>query len=77
MRSSTGRPGCWSTTRDELAGALLRVLGDPGLRRRLSAGALRHARSFSWDSTAHHTLLALTREAQRQETPANGSRTPA
>ncbi len=72
-----GKTGLLVDNRDELAGALLRVLGDPGLRRRLSAGALRHARSFSWDSTAHHTLLALTREAQRQETPANGSRTPA
>ena len=69
-----GKTGLLVDNRDELAGALLRVLGDPGLRRRLSAGALRHARTFSWDATAHHTLLALTQEARGHEAQANGSR---
>jgi D-inositol-3-phosphate glycosyltransferase len=35
-----------------LADRLLRVLGHPGLRDRLSAGAVRHASGFSWERTA-------------------------
>ncbi|UDY25329.1 D-inositol-3-phosphate glycosyltransferase [Nocardioides sp. Kera G14] len=38
------------------ADALIRVLLDPGLHARLSAGAVAHARDFSWEATAAHTL---------------------
>jgi D-inositol-3-phosphate glycosyltransferase len=38
------------------AGALQRVIGDEALRDRLAAGALEHARSFSWERTADATL---------------------
>jgi D-inositol-3-phosphate glycosyltransferase len=36
----------------DYAERILRVLGDPGLATRLSAGALAHAARFSWDATA-------------------------
>jgi len=36
----------------DYAERILRVLGDPGLAARLSAGALAHAARFSWDATA-------------------------
>ena len=35
---------------DEIAEAIIRVLGDDALRRRLEAGALRHAQANSWES---------------------------
>ena len=40
------------------AAALRRLIGDPGLTRRLGEGALAHARDFSWDRTAERTLEA-------------------
>ena len=49
----------------ELGSALDRVLGDPDLRERLSAGALAHAGRFTWEATALGTLTALAEEAQR------------
>ncbi len=42
-------PATWAT-------ALLRVVADEALRRRLEAGALAHARTFSWEATAAATL---------------------
>jgi D-inositol-3-phosphate glycosyltransferase len=41
---------------DAWAAALQRVIGDEALRHRLAAGALEHARSFSWERTADATL---------------------
>lgn len=38
------------------ASALTRVVREPGLRDRLSAGAVRHAREFGWEATAERTL---------------------
>ena len=38
------------------ADAVLRVLREPGLGRRLSAGAVRWSERFSWDATAHRFL---------------------
>ena len=38
------------------AAALSAVLGDPGFADRLSAGALTHARRFSWEATADRFL---------------------
>lgn len=50
----------------ELAGALEKVLGDPALRERLSAGALDHARRFTWGATALGTLEVLAEEVLRR-----------
>jgi D-inositol-3-phosphate glycosyltransferase len=48
-------PSRWAQVLDDL-------LASPGLRRRLSAGAVRHASDFSWDRTAEG-LLRVYREA--------------
>ena len=45
------------------AAALRRIVTDDELRSRLSVGALRHAREFSWDRTADRTL-EVYRQAQ-------------
>ena len=47
------------------AAALRRLVDDPALTARLGAGAIEHARSFSWDRTAEATLGAY-RDARRQ-----------
>ena len=52
-------------TRDDLAGALVSVLTDDGLRDRLSAGAREHAARYTWGATALGTLEVLAREAIR------------
>ena len=40
------------------ANALGRLIDDPVLTARLGAGALEHARDFSWERTAERTLAA-------------------
>lgn len=45
---------------------LTAVLTDPGLRDRLSAGALDRAAELTWDATAIGTLAALAEDAQRR-----------
>jgi glycosyltransferase involved in cell wall biosynthesis len=45
--------------------AISRVLLDDGLRTRLSAGALGHARRFTWNATALGTMQALVDDARR------------
>ena len=47
----THEPGDW-------AAALRRLIDDPALTARLGAGALEHARDFSWERTAERTLEA-------------------
>jgi glycosyltransferase involved in cell wall biosynthesis len=61
-----GRSGILADTPDDLHDALDRVLGDPGLRERLSAGALAHAARFTWEATAQGTLEALADQARRR-----------
>lgn len=61
-----GESGLLVEGRDELAGALDRVLGDAELRERLSEGALRHAEQFTWAATARGTLEVLAAEALRR-----------
>ena len=41
--------------------ALRRLIDDPALTARLGAGALEHARDFSWERTAERTLDGLPR----------------
>ena len=52
----------------ELASALDRVIGDTELRRRLGAGARRHAAQFTWAATARGTLEVLADDARRRRT---------
>ncbi|MDH5770150.1 MAG: glycosyltransferase family 4 protein [Candidatus Bathyarchaeota archaeon] len=44
---------------EDLGAALVRVLGDEGLRMRLSKNALEYSRQFSWDKTAKEFLKVL------------------
>jgi glycosyltransferase involved in cell wall biosynthesis len=50
-----------------LAEHLHRVVADPALRARLSAGALAHAAQFTWQATALGTLQNLATEAVRRD----------
>ncbi|MCB1004807.1 MAG: glycosyltransferase family 4 protein, partial [Acidimicrobiales bacterium] len=61
-----GTGGLLAEDERELAEQLAAVLGDPGLRDRLSAGALEHAQQFTWEATAAGTLAALAQEARRR-----------
>ncbi len=56
------------------AAALRRVVGDPGFRDELSAGALEQARLFSWDRTAERTLEVYGRamDVMRDEVTVGG-----
>jgi glycosyltransferase involved in cell wall biosynthesis len=55
----------------ELAGALVRVLGDGDLRARLAHGAAAHAATFTWEATAAGTLTVLASEAARRRRSAS------
>jgi len=46
---------------EEIATAISRLLGDEALRHRLAEGALRHARSHSWQASAQAFLDAIER----------------
>jgi D-inositol-3-phosphate glycosyltransferase len=50
------------------ADRILRLLSDPGLAARLSAGAIRHAAIFSWDATASD-IRGIYREVLRRPGP--------
>jgi glycosyltransferase involved in cell wall biosynthesis len=63
---ANGRSGVLAAP-GELGAALGRVLADPDLRARLSAGALENARRFSWDTTAYATFDELARDAERRQ----------
>jgi glycosyltransferase involved in cell wall biosynthesis len=58
----------------DLAEALGKVIGDQGLRDRLTAGALAHAATFTWANTARQTFAALAQEAakHRRRSPRRG-----
>ncbi len=51
---------------DPLGVELTRVLGDPALRARLSAGALAHAAGFGWGATATRLMGVLADDARRR-----------
>ena len=61
-----GYSGLLADGNDELVAALDRVLGDGGLRARLSDGASRHAERFTWAATARGTLEVLAAESIRR-----------
>jgi len=53
---------------DELADAIVTVLGDPELRDKLAQGALDHAQQFSWEAATAAVLDALCDEVDRART---------
>ncbi|HEY0357263.1 MAG TPA: D-inositol-3-phosphate glycosyltransferase [Mycobacteriales bacterium] len=53
----------------DYASALRRLIRDPGLRDRLSAGAVRHAAAFSWERTAEGLLAVYTDALARSYAP--------
>lgn len=73
-----GDAALWVTPDDhaELAATISRVLGDPSLRNALSASGLRRAQDFSWDETAHRTLMAFD-EAHKMHVLAHLTEQPA
>ena len=50
----------------ELAGAMSRIAGDPGLRRRLAQAGAERASAFSWEESARRHLAAYTLARQIQ-----------
>lgn len=61
-----GRTGLLVDRPAELGPAIVRVVRDPDLRRRLGEGASAHARRFRWAATARGTLEVLAAEALRR-----------
>jgi glycosyltransferase involved in cell wall biosynthesis len=58
-----GQTGLLADGEEGLAAAITRVLGDHALRARLSAGALAHARRFTWEAAAQETLEVVAEAA--------------
>lgn len=54
-----GETGVLVDTDDELAPALVRLLGDHALRREMGGAAARRSALFSWDRTAYDLLAVL------------------
>ncbi len=61
-----GESGLLADGTAELADRITDVLVDESLRRRLEAGALRHASAFRWDEASATLLTALCDEAARR-----------
>ena len=61
-----GESGILVESDDELARAVESILANPLTRRRLRQGALRHARSMTWERTAEATLDVLCSEVRRR-----------
>jgi glycosyltransferase involved in cell wall biosynthesis len=61
-----GRTGFLVDGRDELVGALDRVLSDAGLRERLGSAGRAYTSELTWEATALGALEALARDAARR-----------
>jgi glycosyltransferase involved in cell wall biosynthesis len=61
-----GVTGLVAATKDELVAALVRLLTDADLRRRLGHNARERAKELSWDKTARTILLTLASACRRQ-----------
>jgi len=59
-----GRTGLLADGEDGVAAAVGRLLRDGPLRARLAAGALEHARGFTWEAAARATLEALAEQVR-------------
>ncbi len=57
------RTGLLAHDETEIAAAITRVVRDADLRARLGAGALAHARGFTWEAAARGALQVLAEEA--------------
>jgi glycosyltransferase involved in cell wall biosynthesis len=68
-----GKSGLLADDSRELAHKLDLVLGDEGLRRQLSEGALAWAATLTWDATARGVLIPLAREAMKQRSRRQGT----
>ncbi len=68
-----GYSGILAKHPEDLAVHMEAVIDNDELRRRLSAGALERARSFTWEATALGTLEALAREASLGRRVGGGS----
>lgn len=60
-----GTGGLLAADDAELVAHLTTILTDDALRARLAAGAVEHARRFTWENTARQILVALAEEAER------------
>ena len=60
-----GRSGLLVDGREGLVAGLDRVIRDGDLRARLSAGAVEHAATMTWEASALGVLEVLAAEAQR------------
>lgn len=69
-----GRTGLLTSASDELGAAISSLLDDEELRARLGAGALHHARRFTWEAAALATLETLAEEAYALSELRSGSR---
>jgi glycosyltransferase involved in cell wall biosynthesis len=58
-----GHTGLLATGEEATGSAIGQVIADAGLRDRLGAGALTHAKAFTWEAAARAVLEALAQEA--------------
>ena len=74
LEEIAGNAGLLVDPRDpqQIAAAVLEVLGDPALAARLSAAGLERAQTFSWTTCARRTLEILE-EVLRAASPAPGT----
>ena len=61
-----GEAGILADGDDGLADAMARVLGDDALRRRLTEGALAHARTLTWSNTSTELMRVIAAEVSRR-----------
>jgi glycosyltransferase involved in cell wall biosynthesis len=61
-----GEAGILADGDDGLADAMARVLGDDALRRRLTDGALAHARTLTWSNTSTELMRVIAAEVSRR-----------
>jgi glycosyltransferase involved in cell wall biosynthesis len=63
-----GSSGLLAEPGPEFADALARVLGDEALRRKLTDGALAHARTLTWSATSTELMRIIAAEVSRRRT---------
>jgi glycosyltransferase involved in cell wall biosynthesis len=71
-----GRSGLLAEGSRQLTADLRSVLVDDELRLRLSEGALKHAREFTWEACAFNAFAPLARQALRQRDAGAGTSIP-
>ena len=56
---------------EEITAAIIRLLDDPGERRRLTQAGLRRAAQFSWKAMAEQVLMVYDEVLRRADTLSN------